>query len=120
MITDDMLVKSAPHRNGLCGLHRIYRLPNGAFLSMVQWPGGTDDADAVLWEGRVLPDDPMAVKLWHGVEEFYTDADANVFIAHVKALASIGPAHTHSAQPADPRALAPPPWPAPQPHRPVR
>ena len=98
MITDDMLVKSAPHRNGLCGLHRIYRLPNGAFLSMVQWPGGAADTEAVLWEGRVLPDDPMAVKLWHGVEEFYTDADANVFIAHVKALALIGLAHTQQPE----------------------
>jgi len=98
MITDDMLVKSAPHRNGLCGLHRIYRLPNGLFLSLVQWPGGTDDADteAVLWEGRVLPDDPMAIL--GGVKEFYTDADANVFIAHVKALALIGLAHTQQPE----------------------
>ena len=33
---------------------------------------------------------------------------------------SPNPAHSHSEQPADPRAPTPPPWPAPQPHRPVR
>lgn len=94
-LTDDMLVKERPHRLG--GTQRLYKLPNGFGLSLVNAP--RLHAYRYAWEAAVVTDMmdngewgdlTYDTPLTDDVEVFETDDEANAFIARAKAWAEGG------------------------------
>lgn len=82
MITDDMLIKERSH---LGGVQRIYGLPNGFQLSLINAP--MVHAEEFAWEaavrdrgGKLVYDTPLTTD----VEVFATDDEANAFIQRAK------------------------------------
>lgn len=91
MITDDMLVKERPH---LGGVQRLYKLPNGFGLSLVN--STALHSYSFAWEAAVVremrddgsfADITYETPLTDDVEVFSTEEDANNFIARAKAWA---------------------------------
>lgn len=86
-ITDDMLVSERPY---LGGEQRIYLLPNGYRLSLVNSPAL--HAYSFAWEAAVLNPEVQRglaydTPLTEDIEVFYSDDEANDFIARAKAWA---------------------------------
>ena len=92
-LTDDMLIVQRPHPLG-GGVQRLYKLPNGYGLSLVNAPALHSYPFA--WEAAVLTDMrddgrfsdlTYDTPLTSDVEVFSTDEEANSFIARAKAWA---------------------------------
>ncbi len=86
MLTDDMLKEERPHPLG--GVQRIYALPNAYALSLTDTP--LAHAYEFAWEAAVFGIDghlTYATPLTSDVEVFFTDEQANDFIARAKAWA---------------------------------
>jgi hypothetical protein len=92
-LTDDMLIRERRHLAGE-GVQRLYQLPNGYGLSLVNSP--VLHSYPFAWEAAVVTDmrdDGRFADLTYGtpltsdVEIFYTDEEANDFIARAKAWA---------------------------------
>lgn len=85
MITDDMLIDERPH---LGGVHRVYRLPNGYGLSLIN--SQMVHAYQFAWEAAVrTPNGHLTYEtpLTEDVEVFFNEEDANEFIARARARA---------------------------------